>query len=332
MAFKITATNTFREIFGGIDGGRILDVACGAGQFIEILQDSLKSWNEIFGMDVDAQYLNEARQKYPGDCYRFVVGNSEQIPYPANVFNLVSISKGLHHIKDPGLVLKEMKRVLIPGGYLVINEMYSDRLSESQNSQKLYHHLRAEVDNMLGIHHFYTLRKKEIIHFAESLKLTGILVYEYIENQDDPLNIDKIKEYSDKLKQTNETQIYEIPVMVQNKEEWHQVTLKLYENGPKVICQIKDITERKKILDDLRKSELKYHRLFDSIGDAIIVHDFEGNILSVNKEASRRFQYLEQELTNSTIFLLSNNAPKDESFERFALIKKEGGKTFVYVR
>ena len=199
MAFKITATNTFREIFGGIDGGRILDVACGAGQFIEILQDSLKSWNEIFGMDVDAQYLNEARQKYPGDCYRFVVGNSEQIPYPANVFNLVSISKGLHHIKDPGLVLKEMKRVLIPGGYLVINEMYSDRLSESQNSQKLYHHLRAEVDNMLGIHHFYTLRKKEIIHFAESLKLTGILVYEYIENQDDPLNIDKIKEYSDKL-------------------------------------------------------------------------------------------------------------------------------------
>ena len=199
MALNITTSNNFSEIFGNIEGGRILDVACGVGQFIEILRDSLKSWTEIFGLDVDDYYLNEARQKYPGDRYRFVKGNSEQIPYPANVFNLVSISKGLHHIKDPAIVLKEMKRVLIPGGYLVINEMYSDGLTESQNSQKLYHHLRAEVDNILGIHHFYTFTKKEIINFAERVKLSEMKVYEYIENQNDPLNSDKIKEYSDKL-------------------------------------------------------------------------------------------------------------------------------------
>ncbi len=199
MTLNITNTDNFRQIFENIDGGKILDVACGIGQFIEILQNSLRSWDEIFGLDMDDHYVSEARKKFSGDRYRFIRGNSEKIPYQDNIFNLVSISNGLHHINTPELTLKEMKRVLKPGGYLVINEMFSDELTESQISQKLYHHCRVEMDRILGINHFYTYEKNEIIRFAEKLKLSGLLVYEYNEEQNDPLNSETIREYSNKL-------------------------------------------------------------------------------------------------------------------------------------
>jgi len=199
MVLSITKTDNYKQIFGNIDGGRILDVACGVGQFIEILQDSLKSWDEIFGLDVDNRYLNEGRQKFSGDQYRFIKGDSHHIPFPDNIFDLVSISKGLHHINTPELTLQEMKRVLKPGGYLVINEMYSDGLTESQNSQKMYHHLRVELDKILGIDHLYTFQKNEIISFVKKLNLSDEKIYEYIENQSDPMNEAVIKEYSAKM-------------------------------------------------------------------------------------------------------------------------------------
>jgi len=199
MRMSITKTDNFRQIFENIDGGKILDVACGVGQFIEILQSSLRSWNEIFGLDMDDHYVSEARKKFSGDRYRFIRGNSEKIPYQNNDFNFVSISNGLHHIEMPEKTLKEMKRVLKPGGYFVINEMFSDELTESQISQKLYHHCRVEMDRILGKSHFYTFEKNEIIRFAEKLKLSGLVVYEYKEEQHDPLNRETIREYSDKL-------------------------------------------------------------------------------------------------------------------------------------
>jgi ubiquinone/menaquinone biosynthesis C-methylase UbiE len=199
MASSIIKTGNFKEIFGNIDGGRILDVACGIGQFIEILQNFLRSWDEIFGLDIDDYYISEARKRFSGDRYRFIRGNSEKIPCQDNDFNLVSISNGLHHIDMPELTLKEMKRVLKPGGYFVINEMLSDELTESQISQKLYHHCRVEMDRILGKSHFYTFEKNEIIRFAEKLKLSDLAVYEFNEEQNDPLNRETIREYSEKL-------------------------------------------------------------------------------------------------------------------------------------
>jgi len=199
MTLIITRIDNFRQILGNIDGGRILDVACGVGQFIKILQDSLRSWEEIFGLDVNEQSLAEVRQKFPGDRYRFIKGDSKQIPYPDNIFDLVSLSKGLHHIDDPGLALQEMKRVLKPGGFFLLNEMYSDELTEVQTTQKIYHHLRVELDKILGIDHFYTFQKKEILQLMKRLNLSNQKIFEYLEDQSDPMNGAVIEEYSHKM-------------------------------------------------------------------------------------------------------------------------------------
>lgn len=195
----ISKIESFVEVFGRMDGGNILDVACGEGQFIKVLQTSLRSWGHITGLDVNENILKLASGKFKGRNISFVEGSSQKIPFPDDRFDLVSLSKGLHHVEDPDAALQEMKRVLKPGGYLVINEMYSDGLTESQISQKMFHHLRVELDEILGVSHFYTFKKEEIIKFAEGLNLSDLKIYEYQEDQNDPMNAERIKEHAEKL-------------------------------------------------------------------------------------------------------------------------------------
>jgi ubiquinone/menaquinone biosynthesis C-methylase UbiE len=195
----IIKINSFREVLGEIDGGKVLDVACGEGQFIEILKDSLRSWEHFTGLDIDKETLKRASARLNDGTYSFIQGSSQKIPINDGTFDLVSLSNGLHHVEDPGIALKEMKRVLKYGKYMVINEMYSDGLTESQLSRKMYHDLRADIDKIIGVSHFYTFSKSEIIRFAENLGLSGIQIYEYMESQDDPMNINRIREYSARL-------------------------------------------------------------------------------------------------------------------------------------
>ena len=56
----------FKQLLEGIDGGVILDVGCGSGQFTEILVESLASYTSITGIDVAEEVLKEARRKFPG--------------------------------------------------------------------------------------------------------------------------------------------------------------------------------------------------------------------------------------------------------------------------
>ncbi|MFA5269936.1 MAG: PAS domain S-box protein [Methanoregula sp.] len=60
---------------------------------------------------------------------------------------------------------------------------------------------------------------------------------------------------------------------------------------PRVVCSAIDITDKKEIKDELIESELRYHMLFDSAMDAIIIHDPSGKILNANQIASRHSGY-----------------------------------------
>lgn len=196
---KIRKIESFKDALGHLDGGKILDVACGEGQFIKILQNSLRSWDHFTGLDVNDEILKVAAEKYQGAGFHFVHGSSQMIPFEDNHFDLVSLSKGLHHLEDTEIALQEMKRVLKSGGYMVISEMYTDGLTESQMSQKLYHDLRVELDKILGVTHNFTFERKEILAMVEELHLENMQVYDYQEDQSEPMDPARIKEHSDKM-------------------------------------------------------------------------------------------------------------------------------------
>jgi ubiquinone/menaquinone biosynthesis C-methylase UbiE len=172
----------FWKILNHTDGGDILDVACGNGQFTGILQDNLRSFKKITGIDIEDSVINEAAGKFDKDRFTFLKGDSMHLPFPADHFDTVSLSKGLHHLQDIRQSLQEMLRVLKKSGLMIISEMYSDGLTESQKSHLYYHHLRVEVDRYRGVPHNYTFRKSEIIDFVQPLNLKDMTIHDYTEN------------------------------------------------------------------------------------------------------------------------------------------------------
>lgn len=65
---------------------------------------------------------------------------------------------------------------------------------------------------------------------------------------------------------------------------------------------IRDITERKKAEKELHESEEKYYALFNQAVDAIYLHDYEGNIIDVNKVVCEQTGYSKSELLQLSIF------------------------------
>lgn len=182
----------FEKLLSNIEAGEILDVGCGSGQFIEILVRSLKSFKTITGVDVDKESLREANEKFQGKEFRFLKAGSQELPFEDEAFDTVVISKALHHVEDPVASLTEMKRVLKQGGYLLINEMHRDGLTETQESHKLYHHLRSEIDNLLGISHNYTFYREDLLKIVDGLDLNERTMVEFSPPSDkakDPANI-----------------------------------------------------------------------------------------------------------------------------------------------
>ncbi|MCX6699582.1 MAG: PAS domain S-box protein [Methanomicrobiales archaeon] len=67
-----------------------------------------------------------------------------------------------------------------------------------------------------------------------------------------------------------------------------------------VFAAARDITERKRVEEALKRSEIKYRALFDNSSDAILIHDMTGRILDVNQVLCDRLGYSREELLQMT--------------------------------
>jgi PAS domain S-box-containing protein len=71
---------------------------------------------------------------------------------------------------------------------------------------------------------------------------------------------------------------------------WVLLTASVTGSG-RIVCSAIDITDKKEISDNLIESELRYHMLFDSATDTILIHDRSGKILNANEIASQHSGY-----------------------------------------
>lgn len=102
---------------------RVLDVATGTGDVaFEIRKAGV---SEVVGLDVSTGMIDEARRKARkgGDGVSFVVGDGMNLPFADGSFDAVTISFGLRNMPDYAEAVREMARVLKPGGKLVCLEM-----------------------------------------------------------------------------------------------------------------------------------------------------------------------------------------------------------------
>ena len=104
---------------------KVLDVACGTGDFtIEIAQKVGKG-SEVIGVDISEGMMAVGREKIKkaGVSAELLVADCEDLPYSDNTFDRISVGFGVRNFEHLELGLSQMCRVLTPGGKLVILEL-----------------------------------------------------------------------------------------------------------------------------------------------------------------------------------------------------------------
>ncbi len=99
---------------------RILDIGCGVGAFVRRLSEFSR---RVYGVDIDAERVAEGGREVPN--LGLAVG--EYLPFKDATFDLVLLHEVLEHVTDDQETLREARRVLAPGGKVVIfcpNRLY----------------------------------------------------------------------------------------------------------------------------------------------------------------------------------------------------------------
>lgn len=94
--------------------GRLLDIGCGSGSFIEYMNNY--GW-ETTGIDFDTEAIKTAKQKN----LNVKLGSLDEQKFPDNYFDVVTLSHVIEHVYDPLKLLKECFRILKLGGNIVLS-------------------------------------------------------------------------------------------------------------------------------------------------------------------------------------------------------------------
>jgi len=124
LGIDILWRKKFVRILSGYKPSRILDVATGTGDLAFCIC-SLRP-DHVTGIDIAAGMLSIAREKAIRkglkDTVEFLEADAENIPFPEGSFDAVTVAFGVRNFADLEKGLLEMKRILRPGGVMMILE------------------------------------------------------------------------------------------------------------------------------------------------------------------------------------------------------------------
>jgi SAM-dependent methyltransferase len=95
---------------------KIIDIGCGGGGMMNFLRQ--RGIKDVSGIDVSPEAINYCNKR--GLTEVVVADAQKNIPFPSGTFDVVMASDVLEHLQDPLLALGEWKRLLKPGGHLVV--------------------------------------------------------------------------------------------------------------------------------------------------------------------------------------------------------------------
>lgn len=104
-------------------GLRVLDAGCGTGDMLRIMAP-LVAPGSCVGIDVSETMIGEARRRAEGMAgLSFTSGDVQALTFGDSAFDRVTATQVLVHVREPGVALAELHRVLSPGGRIVIGEV-----------------------------------------------------------------------------------------------------------------------------------------------------------------------------------------------------------------
>jgi SAM-dependent methyltransferase len=106
------------DLAGVRSGHRVLDVACGTGIVARVAADRLAGAGQVVGVDLNDAMLTVARRVRPDLMWR--QGDAEDLPFPPASFDRVLCQMALMFFPDRTRALREMSRVVVPGGVVAV--------------------------------------------------------------------------------------------------------------------------------------------------------------------------------------------------------------------
>ena len=193
IAFRYDFLNHF--LSGGIDVGwrkkaihqlsslqpkQILDVATGTAD-MAIIESAILNPEKITGIDISEGMLEIGRKKIDklglSDKIELINGDSETINFADNSFDAVTVAFGVRNFEDLEKGLSEIKRVLKPGGKLVVLECTKPKMIGVKQLYKVYMNwITPAIGKLFSKNrNAYSYLNESIKKFPEGKNFTSIL-------------------------------------------------------------------------------------------------------------------------------------------------------------
>ena len=123
---------------------RILDIGCGTGAMLDVLAP----YGDVVGADYSPEALSYCAQRgaSSGQRYKLARADIRRLPFQSGSFDVVTAMDVIEHIDDDGAALREIARVLRPGGALLAT-VPAYRSLWSEHDVALHHYRRYTAHN-----------------------------------------------------------------------------------------------------------------------------------------------------------------------------------------
>ncbi len=135
-----------------VKGLRVLDVASGEGYGSHLLSVHAAS---VVGVDVSADAVVHAASRYPAGNLTYVAASCVQIPEPDASFDVIVSFETIEHITEHEAFLREVDRLLAPGGLFIISSPNRPEYSDRTGYKNEFHVKeldRSELKTLLDPH------------------------------------------------------------------------------------------------------------------------------------------------------------------------------------
>lgn len=189
------------QLSGAKEGDLVLDCATGTGDLALQFKEEVGSSGYVMGTDFCREMIEHAPEKARKRKLEvdFEVADAMNLPYEDNRFDIASIAFGIRNVDDPVQALKEMGRVVKPGGKVVVlefgqpkgllkfpYELYSQHIMPAiggwiSGNREAYTYLpRTSAEFPAGDKFISLMKQSGAFSSQMSEKLTGGIAYVYV--------------------------------------------------------------------------------------------------------------------------------------------------------